>query len=364
MTRAANTSANGLFSPLTLRSVTFANRIGVSPMCMYSCEDGLANNWHLVHLGSRAVGGAGLVVAEATAVSPWARISPWDLGLWSDKHVEALRPLAAFISEQGSVPGIQIAHAGRKAGRLPPYQGGQPISGWETLVAPSAVPYQQGWPQPRELDHENLLQVTEEFAAASRRAFDAGFKVLEAHFAHGYLLHQFLSPLSNRRTDEFGGSLENRARFPLMVIRAMRAAWPAHLPLFVRLSVVDWADGGLDLDESLTLASWLKEAGVDLVDCSSGSVVPKEKIPLSPGYHAPFARQIRERTGMATGVVGLIFDPTLASALIQDGSADFIFLARAMLRDPYWPRTAAAVLQATNDIDIPTQYRWALERSL
>jgi 2,4-dienoyl-CoA reductase-like NADH-dependent reductase (Old Yellow Enzyme family) len=351
-----------LFSSLRVRSIELRNRIVVSPMCMYSCTDGLANAWHLVHLGSRAVGGAGLVMAEMTAVAPRGRITPGDLGLWSDAHAEALAPVTAFITQQGSVPGIQLAHAGRKAGRSIPWEGNVPLStkDWGALQAPSAIPFTEGWQTPQEMDEEAIAQLVTDFGAAARRAAQAGFKVIEAHCAHGYLLHEFLSPLSNHRTDRFGGSLENRARAPLMMIRAMRENFPQELPVFVRLSVVDWAEGGLDLEQSLAFCRWLKEAGVDLIDCSSGAVVPDEVVPLAPGYHSGFSRAIRSGVGIATGVVGLITEPQQAETLVSDGAADLIFLARAMLRDAYWPRHAAEVLGAQNAVAIPVQYRRAV----
>jgi 2,4-dienoyl-CoA reductase-like NADH-dependent reductase (Old Yellow Enzyme family) len=351
-----------LFSSLRIRSLELRNRIVVSPMCMYSCTDGLANAWHLVHLGSRAVGGAGAVIAEMTAVAPGGRITPGDLGLWSDAHAEALAPVAAFITQQGSVPGIQLAHAGRKAGRTVPWEGNIPISteSWGALQAPSALPFTAGWQTPQEMTEEQITRLAADFGAAARRAAQAGFKVVEAHCAHGYLLHEFLSPLSNRRTDRFGGSLENRARAPLMMIRAMRENFPQDLPVFVRLSVVDWADGGLDLEQSLVFAQWLKEAGVDLIDCSSGAVVPDETVPLAPGYHSRFSRAIRSQVGIPTGVVGLITEPQQAETLVSEGAADLIFLARAMLKDAYWPRHAAEVLGAENAVAIPVQYRRAV----
>jgi 2,4-dienoyl-CoA reductase-like NADH-dependent reductase (Old Yellow Enzyme family) len=351
-----------LFSPLKLRSVELRNRIVVSPMCMYSCTGGLANAWHMVHLGSRAVGGAGLVMAEMTAVVPGGRITPGDLGLWSDAHAEALTPIARFISEQGSVPGIQLAHAGRKAGRSVPWEGNVPlgVEQWGRLQAPSAMPFSPDWQTPEEMSEADIEKLAGEFGAATRRAAQAGFKVVEAHCAHGYLLHEFLSPLSNRRSDKFGGSLENRARAPLMFIRAMRESLPSGLPLFVRLSVVDWADGGLDLEQSIVFSRWLKEAGVDLIDCSSGAVVPDENIPAAPGYHAAFSQPIRQQVGIPTGVVGLITDPRHAEELIRIGAADLVCLARAMLQDAYWPRHAAEVLQAENAVAIPIQYRRAI----
>jgi 2,4-dienoyl-CoA reductase-like NADH-dependent reductase (Old Yellow Enzyme family) len=355
---------SNLFSPLIIRSLQIPNRIAMSPMCMYSCVDGFATDWHLVHLGSRAVGGVGLVVAEATAVSPAGRITTGDLGLWSDAHTEALKPVTRFIAAMGAVPAIQLAHAGRKGGRTPPWEGNAPVpqEEWGRLPAPSPIAFQPDWHAPEEMDEAAIERVVDEFAAATRRAYAAGFKAVEAHFAHGYLMHQFLSPLSNRRTDQYGGSLENRARVPLMVARAMRANWPDELPLLVRLSTVDWAEGGLDLEQTITFAGWLKDSGVDLVDCSSGAVVPGEQVPVAPGYHAPMAREIRTRAGIATGVVGLVVDPELAESMISDGTADLVFLARALLRDAYWARHAAERLGAENPIPIPVQYRRAIAR--
>jgi 2,4-dienoyl-CoA reductase-like NADH-dependent reductase (Old Yellow Enzyme family) len=329
---------------------------------MYSCTDGLATDWHRVHLGSRAVGGVGLVMAEATAVNAVGRITPGDLGIWSDAHVEALQPVTAFISHAGAIPGIQIAHAGRKGGRTIPWEGNRPLSAeeWGVLPAPSAIAFQEGWQTPAAMDEAAMAQAVEDFAAATRRAYRAGFKVVEAHFAHGYLLHQFLSPLSNKREDQYGGSLENRARFPLQIIRAMRKAWPDELPLFVRLSVIDWVKGGLDLEQSITFVSWLKAEGVDLVDCSSGAVVPGETIPTTPGYHRDMTHEIRRRTGMRTGAVGVIVEPGLAEELVANGTADLVFLARALLRDAYWARHAAEELHAENNIPVPIQYRRAI----
>ena len=353
-----------LFSPLSLRSVTVPNRIVMSPMCMYSCIDGIPGDWHKMHLGSRAAGGVGLVTLEATAVTAVGRITPGDLGLWSDAHMHALEPIVALIEGQGSVPSIQIAHAGRKGGRTIPWEGNSPIAeaAWGKLPAPSAIPFQPDWNTPEAMDEQAILQLAEDFAAATRRAVKAGFKVIEAHFAHGYLVHQFFSPLSNKRTDAFGGTLEKRAVVPLTVIRAMRAAMPDDLPLTARLSVVDWVEGGITLEDTISLVKWMKQEGVDLVDCSSGAVVPGEAIPIEPGYHGPMAREIRARTGMMTGVVGLITDPHMADGFIADGTADLVFLARALLRDPYWPRMAAAVLEAENPIPVPVQYRRAVAR--
>lgn len=356
--------SSALFDPLRLRAVELPNRVVVSPMCMYSAQDGLPNAFHLVHLGSRAVGGAGLIIAEATGVTPDARITPGDLGLWSDAHVDAFRPITAFIDAQGSVPGIQLAHAGRKAGRTVPWEGNQPIpiDQWGPLLAPTAIPFEPNWQTPVPMDEAAMDQVVADFAAATHRAVSAGFKVIEAHFAHGYLAHEFLSPLSNHRDDRFGGSLENRARFPLRIVHAMREALPADLPLFVRLSVVDWAEGGLTLNDTVALAEWLKDAGADLIDCSSGANVPGEIAPSTPGYHSEMAARIRTETGIATGVVGLISDPEMANGFVANGTADLIFLARAMLRNPYWARDAAETLGVDNPIPVPIQYRRAIAR--
>lgn len=351
-----------LFSPFSLRGVTLPNRIVMSPMCMYACQDGIATDWQMVHLGSRAAGGVGLVVAEATGVSAAGRITPGCLGMWSEAHAEALRPVTAFISGLGSVPGIQLGHAGRKAGRTIPWEGSRPlpIDEWGPLLAPSAIAFDDGWQVPRAMDADDMDRVVAEFAEAVRLAVSAGFQVVEAHAAHGYLLHEFLSPLSNRREDEYGGSLENRMRFPLRVIRAMRAALPSDLPLFVRLSVVDWVEGGLTLDQSVAICQGLREAGASLIDCSSGAVVPGEKIPVAPGYHAPFARRIRAEADIATSVVGAITEPEQAEKHIADGDADLVVLGRALLRDAYWARRAAVALEAENGIPLPIQYRRAV----
>lgn len=336
-----------LFTPLTIHSVTFRNRIFVSPMCQYSSRDGVATDWHMVHLGSRAVGGAGLVMVEATAVSPEGRISPDDSGIWNDDHVAAFKPITRFISENGAVPGIQLAHAGRKASCDLPWRGGGPLGpdarGWQPL-APSAEPFAPGHPLPRELSLADLDMVEGQFRAAARRAQAAGFQAVEIHMAHGYLLHEFLSPLSNLRNDNYGGSLENRLRFPLRVARAVREEWPRELPLFVRLSCVDWADNGWSLDQSVHLCQLLREVGVDLIDCSSGFVVPNEPVPFAPGFQVPFAAAIREQAAVATGAVGVITDPAQAEQILATGQADAVLLAREMLRDPYWPLHAAREL--------------------
>ncbi|GFE56329.1 NADH:flavin oxidoreductase/NADH oxidase [Geobacter sp. AOG1] len=349
-----------LFSPFKLRELTFRNRIFVSPMCQYSSRDGMPTDWHLVHLGSRAVGGAGLVMVEATAVSPEGRISPDDSGIWSDSHGEAFAPIARFIREQGAVPALQLAHAGRKSSCSSPWQGGGPVEaghgGWQT-VAPSSIPFDVGHHAPRELSVEEMEGVRRDFANGARRSLAAGFQVVEVHMAHGYLLNEFLSPLANRRTDGYGGSLENRMRFPLDVARAVREIWPADLPVFVRISATDWVEGGWDLEQSLVLCRRLKELGVDLIDCSSGGLMPHAAVPVGPGYQTPFAAAIRRETGIATGAVGMITSPVQAEQIVATGNADAVFLAREMLRDPYWPIHAAKALGAEHVW--PVQYERA-----
>jgi 2,4-dienoyl-CoA reductase-like NADH-dependent reductase (Old Yellow Enzyme family) len=349
-----------LFSRFKLRGLDFKNRIFVSPMCQYSAQDGMANTWHMVHLGSRAVGGAGLVMVEATAVVPEGRISPYDMGIWSDCHAEALAPIARFIRGQGAAPAIQLAHAGRKASADAPWLSRSPLvpenGGWQ-VVAPSAVPFSPNSPLPRELAEAELNAIVAAFVAAARRSLAAGFEVVEIHMAHGYLLHQFLSPLSNRRKDAYGGSLENRARFPLRVAQAVREVWPQNLPFFVRISATDWVEGGWDLAQSLQLCLWLKEAGVDLIDCSSGGLTPDAKIPAGPGFQTPFAAAIRQELGIAVGAVGLITAPVQAEQIVATGSADVVFLARELLRDPYWPLHAAKILGA--EVQWPVQYERA-----
>lgn len=346
-----------LFSPLSLRSITIRNRIFVSPMCQYSSHEGLPTNWHLVHLGSRAVGGAGLVMAEATAVSPEGRISPDDSGIWSDAHSEAFVPITSFIKEQGAVPALQLAHAGRKGSCSLPWLGGAPLGmeacGWQPL-APSAVPFATGHPVPRAMNLDEMDEIEARFCTAARRALAAGFQVIELHMAHGYLLHEFLSPLVNRRKDDYGGSLENRLRFPLRVARAMRVEWPVELPLFVRISATDWVEGGWDIDQSVVLARRLKEIGVDLIDCSSGFAVPNEPVPFGPGFQVPFAARVRAEAGIASGAVGCITEPAQAEQIVATGQADAVLLGRQLLRDPYWPFHAAKVLQA--DAPWPNQY--------
>jgi 2,4-dienoyl-CoA reductase-like NADH-dependent reductase (Old Yellow Enzyme family) len=349
-----------LFDSYTIRAVTFRNRIFVSPMCQYSSDDGLPTNWHLVHLGSRAVGGAGLVMVEASGVSPEGRITAWDSGIWSQQHADAFRPIVAFIEENGAVAGIQLAHAGRKASTDAPWRGGRVIRegphSWQTL-APSPAPFRDGEPVPHELTAEEIEGIVDQFVRSTELALDAGFRVVELHMAHGYLLHEFLSPLSNVRTDEYGGSLENRMRFPLRVAERVRQTWPDHLPLFVRISASDWADGGWDLAQSIEFARRLRDLGVDLIDCSSGGAVPGAKIELGPGYQVPFARAIRAEAGVATGAVGLITDAHQADEIIRSASADAVLLARELLRDPYWPLHAAHILGV--DVPWPDQYQRA-----
>lgn len=355
-----NTNPPHLFTPLTLRGVTLRNRIGVSPMCQYSCVDGLANDWHLIHLGSRAVGGASLVVAEATAVSPQGRISPEDLGLWDDRQIAPLARAVQFIKGQGAAAGIQLAHAGRKAGTHRPWEGGKPIppaeGGWP-IVGASPLPFGAGYATPEALDEEGLRRVIDEFRAAASRARTAGFNLIEIHAAHGYLLHSFLSPLSNQRTDRYGGRLENRMRLVLEVADAVRRAIPDDMPLFVRISATDWVEGGWDLDQSVVLARELKGRGADLIDCSSGGVVPGVRIPTGPGYQVALAERIRREAAVMTAAVGLITEPKQADDIIRSGQADLVLLGRAVLRKPYWPLHAARVLG--QEIRWPVQYERA-----
>jgi len=347
----------GLFSPLTIRSVTFRNRIAVSPMCEYSSDDGFANDWHLVHLGSRAVGGAGLVVTEAAAVEPRGRISPADLGIWKDAHIEMLARIARFIREQGAVPGIQLAHAGRKASTRVPWEGGTVVpeseGGWQT-VAPSPIPFRPGEPAPAEFSKSDIRAIVEAFAAATRRAVAAGFQVVEIHGAHGYLINEFLSPLSNHRADAYGGAFDGRIRFALEVATAVRGAWPDSLPLFMRISAIDWVEDGWQIEDSVELARRLRPLGVDLIDCSSGGLVPHAKVRLGPAYQTPFADRIRRESGILTGAVGMITEPDQADAIISAGQADIVLLAREFLRDPFWPLHAAKALGAA--AAVPKQY--------
>ncbi len=349
-----------LFSPLKLRGLTIPNRIFVSPMCQYSSPDGKANDWHFVHYGGRAVGGAGLVITEAIAIAPEGRISPDDLGIWSEDHGQSLSSCANFIQKQGSVAGIQLAHAGRKAATETPWLGGKALSqdqsGWPTL-APSPIPFSAGHQTPGEAFTDDLDEITHQFAVATRRAFAAGFQVVELHAAHGYLLHQFLSPLSNVRNDEFGGSLENRMRFPLRVAQTVRENWPESLPMFVRISATDWVTGGWDLEQAVAFCRELKQLGVDLIDCSSGGLVPDAVIPTGSGFQTPFATEIKNKLEMATGAVGLITEATQAEQIIATGLADAVLLGRELLRNPYWPLHAARELGA--DFHWPVQYERA-----
>ncbi|MBA3830197.1 MAG: NADPH dehydrogenase NamA [Taibaiella sp.] len=351
---------SALFSPLTIRGIDFKNRIIVSPMCQYSSEDGFANDWHLVHLGSRAVGGAALVMTEATAVSPEGRISPQDLGIWKDEHIDALKRITTFIEAQNCVPGIQLAHAGRKASTTAPWLGDHYISlldgGWQT-VAPSAIAFAEETALPHSLSLQEINGIVLAFKKAAQRAYSAGFKVLEIHGAHGYLINEFLSPLSNKRTDEYGGTIQNRLQFLIEIISTIREAWPVDYPLFLRISASDWVDGGWTIDDSIVLANVVKEKGVDLIDCSSGGVVSGVKIPAKPGYQVPFAKAIRQATGMLTGAVGIIVDPAQADKIIADGEADMVLMARELLRNPYFPLKAASELHDL--IEWPLQYERA-----
>ncbi|MFN8574427.1 MAG: NADH:flavin oxidoreductase/NADH oxidase [Gemmatimonadaceae bacterium] len=336
-----------LFSPFSLRGVTFRNRIGVSPMCQYSSTDGFAEDWHFVHLGGLATGGAGLVFCEATAVTPEGRISPKDLGIWKDEHVPMLARIMEFVAKQGAVPGIQLAHAGRKASTKRPWEGVGQIAvgegGWEVL-GPSSIPFSDTYPMPHEMTVTQIDSLITSFRLATRRALAAGFQVIELHGAHGYLLHEFLSPLSNHRTDAYGGSLENRLRLTLEVVRAVRQEWPERLPLCLRISATDWTDGGWEIEQSLELARRVKSEGVDLIDCSSGGLVYGAKVPIGPGYQVPFAKRVRADAGIPTAAVGLITQPEQADAILRDGSADMVLLARELLRQPRWPLLAAHAL--------------------
>jgi 2,4-dienoyl-CoA reductase-like NADH-dependent reductase (Old Yellow Enzyme family) len=336
-----------LFEPLRQRGIEFRNRIAVSPMCQYSSGDGFATDWHLVHLGSRAVGGAALVMMEATAVEARGRISPQDQGIWKDEHVEFLTRIAAFVKEHGAVAGIQLAHAGRKASVRRPWEGGAAIpaseGGWQT-VAPSAIPFRPDDPRPAELSKSEIHALVDAFATAAKRALRAGFQLVELHGAHGYLMHEFLSPLTNKRQDEYGGSFENRIRFGLETVEAARAAWPQELPLWMRISASDWVDGGWNPDDSVALARRVKTMGVDLIDCSSGGNSLEQKIPLGPGYQVPFAARIREEAEIATAAVGLITSAKQAEEIVSSGEADMVMLAREFLRDPYFPLHAAREL--------------------
>jgi 2,4-dienoyl-CoA reductase-like NADH-dependent reductase (Old Yellow Enzyme family) len=350
-----------LFAPLKLRSLTLPNRIAVSPMCEYSSIDGFANDWHFVHLGSRAIGGAALVITEANAVSPEARITPGDLGIWNDEHIPELKRITTFLHQHGAYAGTQLAHAGRKASMVPPWEKTSTVSpsegGWQP-VAPSAIRFDEPYPVPAALDSAGMDKIIADFIAATHRARAAGFDLVEVHAAHGYLLHEFLSPLSNHRTDQYGGSFDNRVRFPLEVIRAVREAWPQHLPLFVRISATDWAPESLgpswDLIQSVAFAKLMKQAGVDLIDVSSGGNHPAQEIPLGPGYQVHHSETIHRQADLPTGAVGMITEPAQADQIIRTGQADLILLAREMLRHPYWPLHAANVLR--QPIPWPVQY--------
>jgi 2,4-dienoyl-CoA reductase-like NADH-dependent reductase (Old Yellow Enzyme family) len=349
---------SALFSSYTQRSVTYRNRIGVSPMCQYSATDGMANDWHFAHLGSRAAGGAGLVMAEATAISPEGRITPYCLGLWNDGQTESLKRVAAFITSQGAVPGIQLAHAGRKASCRVPWEGGKPIApnepdGWQTL-APSAAGYRESDPQPAAMGEFDIEKLVHDFVRAAERALKAGFKMIEIHAAHGYLLNQFMSPLSNMRTDAYGGNFENRIRMLCTITRAVRVVWPDKFPLWVRISATDWVEGGWTLDDSINLATILTPLGVDMLDCSSGGNSPLQQIPVGPCYQVPFAERIRKETGMSTAAVGIITTSKQCEEIIVRGQADMVLLAREMLRNPYFPLQAAKELGV--DIAWPLQY--------
>jgi len=356
-----NTESITLLTPLAIRDVTLPNRIAVSPMCQYSSREGLANDWHLVHLGSRAVGGAGTVFVEATAVTREGRISPGDMGIWSDSHIEPLARIATFVDANGALPGIQLAHAGRKASTIPPFEGAGPLKSresgaWETL-APSPIPFDEGYPAPRALTTGEIEAVVSAFASAAVRAVHAGFRVIELHMAHGYLIHEFLSPFSNTRTDGYGGSPDGRMRLALEVASRVRGAIPAGMPLFARVSATDWTEGGWDIEQTVALAAKLKEAGVDLVDCSSGGLLPHAVVPAAPGYQVPFSVAVRERAGVLTGAVGLITDVKQANEIIASGKADIVLLARQMLRDPYWGLKAQQEL--VGEIRWPKQYERA-----
>jgi len=362
-----------LYTPLTIKSIEFGNRIWVSPMCQYSSQDGHPTDWHLVHLGSRAVGGAGLIMVEATAVTPAGRISPDDSGIWSDEHIASFKRITDFVKAHGAIAGIQLAHAGRKASTAAPWLGGAVLSaaerGWVTS-APSAIPFQAGMPSPREMTINDIEQCINDFGTATKRCLRAGFQVLELHMAHGYLMHQFLSSLSNHRTDQYGGSLENRMRLPLALAQAVREQWPAELPLFVRISTTDWAGGPAELTanssedlahvqswnvfEAIMLARKLKELGIDLIDCSSGGTLADANIPVGPGYQVPFAALIRKEAHIMTAAVGMITEPAQAEAILLEQQADAIFIAREFLRNPYWPVHAAKALGVT--IKKPKQY--------
>ncbi len=346
-----------LLSPLSIKDITFKNRIAVSPMCQYTATDGFANDWHLVHLGSRAVGGAALIIQEATAVSPEGRISPGDLGLYHPEQIEKLKQITSFIHQQGAVAGIQLAHAGRKAGCAKPWDGGKQLTinngGW-TTVAPSAIPFYPEDEVPEALNAVGIKKVIADFKTAALRSVQAGYQLVEIHAAHGYLVHQFLSPLSNKRTDEYGGSFENRTRLLIEIVKEVQSVWPQNLPLFVRISATDWAEEGWNINEAVQLSGILKENGVDLIDCSSGGLVPYQKIQPGPGYQVPFAERIKNKTGILTGAVGMITNAQQAEDILNNGQADLILIARESLRNPYFGLNAAAVLD--DEIEWPLPY--------
>ncbi|BAZ33339.1 NADH:flavin oxidoreductase/NADH oxidase [Cylindrospermum sp. NIES-4074] len=350
-----------LFEPLKIREVSFRNRIAVSPMCQYSSTDGYANDWHLVHLTTRAVGGAGLVFTEAAAVEPRGRISPEDLGIWSDEHIETLAKIVELVDNFGAVAGIQLAHAGRKASTAKPSQGGKAVDesqgGWRPVVSSSAIAFNQDSPVPEALSLQGIQEVINAFVQAAKRSLQAGFKVVEIHAAHGYLLHQFLSPLSNQRTDDYGGSFDNRTRLVREVVQAVREVWPEAYPLWVRISATDWVDQGWDIEQSIAFSKILKSLGVDLIDCSSGGIIPGVKIPVKPGYQIQFSDRIRREANILTGAVGLITSPEQADQIIRTGAADIVLLGRELLRNPYWPHSAAKELGL--DQPWPVQYERA-----
>lgn len=350
-----------LFAPLKIRDITLRNRIAVSPMCQYSCEDGFANDWHLVHLGSRAVGGAGLIIVEATGVVPEGRISPGDMGLWKDEQIEPLARINRFLKEHGSVPAIQLAHAGRKASTDAPWKGGNPVGpengGWTPIYGPSPIPFSDGYQTPQELDAQGIRKVIAAFAKAAERSLEAGFEIIELHGAHGYLLNSFLSPLSNHRTDEYGGSFENRTRFARELVEAVRKVWPERLPLFLRISASDWVEGGWTVEDSVELAKMVAPLGVDLIDCSSGGLVPYAKIPVGAGYQISFSQKVRHDANILTGGVGMITQPMQADQIIRSGQADLVIIAREFLRDPYWALHAAR--EVHQDVPWPKQYERA-----
>ena len=349
-----------LLSPITIKEITLKNRITISPMCQYAAVDGFANDWHLVHYGSRAVGGAALIIQEATAVSPEGRITPADMGLYKEEHIEKLQSITSFIHEQGAVAGIQLAHAGRKASCATPSEGSKQLKeeegGW-TTVSSSTIAFNPEDDSPQALDANGIQKVIADFKTATQRAFQSGYQLIEIHAAHGYLIHQFLSPLSNQRTDNYGGSFENRIRLLLEIVKAVQTVWPSNLPLFVRISATDWVDGGWNIDEAVELSKILKEQGVDLIDCSSGGLVPFAKIPVEPGFQVAFAERIKKETGILTGAVGLITEVQQAEDILENNRADLILIARASLRDPHFALHAAKVLE--DDITWPLQYQRA-----